>query len=87
MVIRRRSNSHCEPFRSNNVRAFLRGLQASTWVTCGWSRSYNQADQVPSAKVTCKLPRRPRINDEAMALVLINFVHIRLKRLCARSVL
>jgi hypothetical protein len=58
MVIRRRSNSHCEPFRS---------------------KSYNQADRVPSAKVTCKLPRRPRINDEAMALVLIN-VLLRWKR-------
>src|SRR5579864_636860 len=41
-------------------RAFLRGSLTTTRVTCGWSRSYSQAAQVPSSKFTCKLPRRPR---------------------------
>src|SRR4029077_12568807 len=43
-------------------RVFLRGSQTSTCATCGLSRSCNQAAQVPSSKVTCKLPRRPRKN-------------------------
>jgi hypothetical protein len=43
-------------------RAFLRGSQ--TWTCVGWglNRSCNQAVQVPSSKVTYRLPRRPRIN-------------------------
>src|SRR5579864_6980232 len=41
-------------------RAFLRGSLTTTRVTCGWSRSYSQAAQVPSSKFTCKLPRSPR---------------------------
>src|SRR5438132_844320 len=43
-------------------RAFLRGSHTSTSVTCGFSRSYSQAAQVPSSKVTCKSPRRPWMN-------------------------
>src|SRR5229473_315071 len=42
--------------------AFFRGSQTNTCVTCGLSKSCNQAAQVPSSKVTCKLPRRPWIN-------------------------
>src|SRR5437762_13331297 len=38
-------------------RAFLRGLQTTTLATWGLSRSYNQAAQVPSSKVTDKVPR------------------------------
>src|SRR5207245_10528628 len=52
-------------------RAFRRGLHTTTFVTCGFSRSYNQAAQVPSSKVTCRLPRSPRINSRmVLALVL-----------------
>src|SRR5882762_1248267 len=36
------------------------GSQTNTRVTWGLSKAYNQAAQVPSSKVTCKLPRRPR---------------------------
>ena len=37
--------------------AVLRGLHTTNFVTCGFSRSYNQPAQVPSSKVTCKSPR------------------------------
>src|SRR2546429_1462679 len=43
-------------------RAFLRGLQTTTLATWGLSRSYNQAAQVPSSKVTDKVPRSPAKN-------------------------
>ena len=39
----------------------------NTCVTWGLSRSCNQAAQVPSSKVTCKLPRRPWINCRMVA--------------------
>src|SRR5215831_19015098 len=42
--------------------AFFRESQTSTRATWGRSRSCNQADQVPSSKVTYKLPRTPRRN-------------------------
>src|SRR5215813_9227602 len=42
--------------------AFLRGLQTSTPETRGFSKSYNQAAQVPSSKVTRKSPRSPSMN-------------------------
>ena len=42
--------------------SFLRGSQTSTCATRGLSRSCNQAAQVPSSKVTCKLPRSPWTN-------------------------
>src|SRR4029077_16230472 len=40
----------------------LRGLQTRTSVTCGLSKSYSQAAQVPSSKVTNRLPRSPAKN-------------------------
>src|ERR1700737_4996978 len=43
-------------------KAFRRGLQTRTCCTCGCSRSYSQAAQVPSSQVTCSSPRRPWIN-------------------------
>src|SRR5215470_694622 len=42
--------------------AVFRESQISTRATWGWSRSCNQAAQVPSSQVTCKLPRTPRRN-------------------------
>src|SRR5499425_1132782 len=42
--------------------AFFRGLQTSTPETRGFSKSYNQAAQVPSSKVTRKSPRSPSMN-------------------------
>src|SRR5579863_7294056 len=39
--------------------AFLRGSHTTTFATCGLSRSCNHAAQVPSSKVTCKLPDNP----------------------------
>jgi hypothetical protein len=42
--------------------AFLRGSHTNTCVTWGLSRPCNHAAQVPSSKVTCKLPRSPWIN-------------------------
>src|SRR2546422_4356172 len=38
-----------------------------TFVTCGLSRSYNQAAQVPSSKVTYKFPRSPWMNCRMVA--------------------
>src|SRR6202140_3675771 len=38
---------------------FFRGSHTTSFVTCGFSRSYNQVAQVPSSKVTCNSPRRP----------------------------
>src|SRR5438874_11877148 len=43
-------------------RAFLRGLQTTTLATWGLSRSYSQAAQVPSSKVTDKVTRSPAKN-------------------------
>src|ERR1700693_5713156 len=43
-------------------KAFRRGLQTRTSCTCGCSRSYSHAAQVPSSQVTCNSPCRPRIN-------------------------
>src|SRR5271169_7163408 len=40
-------------------RAFLRGLQTTSLLTRRTSRSCNEAECVPSSKVTCKLPRNP----------------------------
>src|ERR1700730_17807776 len=40
-------------------KALRRGLQTTTSCTCGCSRSYSQAAQVPSSQVTCSSPRRP----------------------------
>ena len=45
---------------------FRRGLHTTILVTCGLSRSYNQAAQVPSSKVTSKSPRNPSTNWKIM---------------------
>src|SRR6201981_2249941 len=51
--------------------AFFRGLQTSTPDTRGFSKSYNQAAQVPSSKVTRKSSRSPSMNCK-MALALVS---------------
>src|SRR6516162_11719701 len=45
---------------------FFRGSHTTNFVTCGFSRSYIQAADVPSSKVTCKSPRSPSINCRIM---------------------
>jgi len=40
-------------------KAFLRGSHTTIFVTCGISRSYNQAAQVPFFKGTYKFSRSP----------------------------
>src|SRR5450755_3150943 len=40
-------------------KALRRGLHTTMCCTCGCSRSYSQAAQVPSSQVTCSSPRRP----------------------------
>src|SRR5215831_15544238 len=45
---------------------FFRGSHTSNFVTCGFNRSYNQAAEVPSSKVTCTSPRNPSINCRIM---------------------
>src|ERR1700747_1798175 len=45
---------------------FFRGSPTTNFVTCGFNRSYNQAADVPSSKVTCKSPRSPSINCRIM---------------------
>src|SRR5258705_11558735 len=54
--------------------AFFRGLQTSTPDTRGFSRSYNQAAQVPSSNVTRKSPRSPSMNCK-MVLALVSMTH------------
>src|SRR5215475_4826134 len=55
-------------------RAAFRGLHTTTSVACGFSRSYNQAAQVPSSKVTSKSPRSPSMNC-TMVLALVSMTH------------
>src|SRR5262249_27822626 len=45
---------------------FFRGSHTTNFVTCGFNRSYNQAADVPSSKVTCKSPRSPSRNCRIM---------------------
>ena len=45
---------------------FFRGSHTTNFVTCGFSRSYNHAADVPSSKVTCRSPRSPSINCRIM---------------------
>src|SRR6201984_3810401 len=45
---------------------FFRGSPTTNFVTCGFNRSYNQAADVPSSKVTCTSPRSPSINCRIM---------------------
>src|SRR5579862_8899989 len=55
-------------------KAFWRGSHTTTSVTCGWIRSYNQAAEVPSSKVTCKSPRSPRRNCRRV-IALVSITH------------
>lgn len=41
---------------------FFRGLQTTIWLTCALSKSYNQAAQVLSSKVTRRSARKPATN-------------------------
>src|ERR1700745_3841980 len=45
---------------------FFRGSHTTNFVTCGFSRSYSHAAEVPSSKVTCTSPRSPSINCRIM---------------------
>src|ERR1700733_9179255 len=56
------------------MEAFLRGSHTTNFVTCGFSKSYNQAAEVPSSNVTCKSPRSPSINCRTM-LALVSITH------------
>ena len=47
--------------------AFLRGLHTTSSSTWGLSRSYSQVAQVPSSKVTDKVPRSPAKNSRMVA--------------------
>src|SRR5216684_4895454 len=48
-------------------RAFFRGLHTTSLATCGFSKSYSHAAQVPSSKVTDKVPRSPAKNSRMVA--------------------
>src|SRR5882757_4079075 len=43
--------------------------------TCGCSRSYSQAAQVPSSQVTCNSPRRPWINCRMLLALVSTIAH------------
>src|SRR5208282_2263871 len=49
------------------------GLHTTSTLTCGFSRSYNQAAQVPSSKVTCRSPRSP-LRNSRMVRALVSIV-------------
>jgi hypothetical protein len=53
---------------------FFRVLHTSTSLTWGFSRSYNQAAQVPSSNVTRISPRSPSMNCK-MVLALVSMTH------------
>src|ERR1700730_8175222 len=53
---------------------FFRGSHTTSFVTCGFNRSYNQAAEVPSSKVTCTSPRSPSMNCRIM-LALVSRTH------------
>src|SRR6202030_689194 len=53
---------------------FFRGSHTTSFVTCGFSRSYNQVAQVPSSKVTCNSPRSPWIKS-TITLALVSITH------------
>src|ERR1700693_278304 len=55
-------------------RALRRGLHTTSSVTCGLIKSYNQAAQVPSSNVTCRLPRRP-LRKSRMVMALVSITH------------
>src|ERR1700688_431391 len=56
------------------MEAFFRGSHTTNSVTCGFSKSYNQAAQVPSSNVTCKSPRSPSINCR-ITLAFVSITH------------
>src|ERR1700692_627713 len=56
------------------MEAFFRGSHTTNSVTCGFSKSYNQAAQVPSSNVRCKSPRSPLINCRIM-LTFVSITH------------
>src|SRR5215510_2754825 len=62
------------PLLPSFSRAAFRGLHTTPSVTCGFSRSYNQAAQVPSSNVTRKSPRSPSMNCR-MVLALVSITH------------
>jgi hypothetical protein len=41
------------------MEAFFRGSHPSNFVTCGFSKSYNQAAEVPSSKREVQVPAQP----------------------------
>src|ERR1700693_4385961 len=53
---------------------FFRGSHSTSFVTCGFSRSYNQVAQVPSSKVTCNSPRSPWIKSR-MTFAFVSITH------------
>src|SRR5580765_988968 len=53
---------------------FFRGSHTTNFVTCGFNKSYNQAAEVPSSKVTCTSPRSPSINCRIM-LAFVSITH------------
>src|SRR6202049_1533644 len=56
------------------MEAFFRGSHTPNFVTCGFSKSYNQAAQVPSSNVTCKSPRSPSMNCR-ITLAFVSITH------------
>src|SRR5450631_4362287 len=53
---------------------FFRGSHTTTFLTWGFSRSYNQVAQVPSSNVTCNSPRSPWIKSR-IAFALVSITH------------
>src|ERR1700722_7944585 len=56
------------------MEAFFRGSHTTNFVTWGFSKSYNQAAEVPSSNVTCKSPRSPSKNCRIM-LAFVSMTH------------
>src|ERR1700676_123308 len=56
------------------MEAFFRGSHTTNSVTRGFSKSYNQAAQVPSSNVTCRSPRSPSINCR-ITLAFVSITH------------
>src|SRR5580692_4184907 len=56
------------------MEAFFRGSHTTTFVTCGFNRSYNHAAEVPSSNVTCRSPRNPSKNC-TITLAFVSMTH------------
>ncbi len=56
------------------MEVFFRGSHTTNFVTCDFTKSYNQAAEVPSSNVTRKSPRSPSINCRIM-LALVSIMH------------